>query len=327
MSIRGFPPGAVYRNAATVIVIATAMACLFAVSYTLALGRPTRHQIATAVVGDRSRDQALVAFIERQLDHELGLVRLPTPAAASRAIAQQRVFAALLLDRPRPKLIVSSASGVSVARALEQAAGHVPSSADGPLLTVDERPLPATDPDGLVAFYITIAATILGFVTMFHLRANAPGVSLRVWLVCVATLAAVGGLGLATVTLIVVGPPAGHWVELWALIGAEIGAAAVFNSAMLALIGKWAIVPAWCLFIAIGNAASGGAIPPPLLPGVYRVIGRLLPNGATVEAIRNVMYFPQDQHLQPIAVETAWLAGALLVLLFAGRHGRSPSAS
>lgn len=115
-------------------------------------------------------------------------------------------------------------------------------------------------------------------------------------------------------------------MELWAVIGAEIGAAALFNSAMLALIGKWAIVPAWCLFIAIGNAASGGAVPAPLLPGVYRFVGRFLPNGATVEAIRNVMYFPHDQHLKPLAVEAVWLIGALLlILVWAARCGRSPS--
>jgi len=54
---------------------------------------------------------------------------------------------------------------------------------------------------------------------------------------------------------------------------------------MLALIGKWAIVPTCGLFIAIGNA-SGGAVPAPLLPGFYRFLGRLLPNGATVRGGR-----------------------------------------
>ncbi len=326
MSLRGFHLRLAYRNAAVVIAIGSAMACLFAVSYTLALGRPILRHIPAALVGAPSRHPAVVAALEKELGHGLDLVRSPTPGAAERAIAEQRVFAALVLNRPQPQLIVASAAGVSVARALEQAAGRVPTSADGPLPTVDQEPLPATDPDGLAAFYITIAATILGFVAMFHLRANASGISLRAWLVCIAALAACGALALAIVTLVVVGPPAGHSVELWAIIGAEIGAAALFNSAMLALIGNWAIVPAWCLFIAIGNAASGGAVPPPLLPGVYRVVGRFLPNGAAVEAIRNVMYFPRDQHLMPVAVEAAWLIGALVVLVWAGRRGRSPSA-
>jgi hypothetical protein len=69
-----------------------------------------------------------------------------------------------------------------------------------------------------------------------------------------------------------------------------------------------------------------GHVPPPLLPGVYRLVGRFLPNGATVEAIGNAMYFPRDQHLAPVAVEAAWLTGALVVLVWAARHGRSPSA-
>jgi hypothetical protein len=316
---------AAYRNAAVVITIAIALARLFAVSYTLALGRPIPHHIPAALVGDPSRHRALLAVVENDLDHALDLEPFRTSAAATRAIAQQRIFGALLLDRPHPRLIVASAAGVSVARALEQAANHVPRSVGGPLQTVDQHPLPVGDPEGLDAFYITIAATILGFVTMFHLRANATGISLRAWLVCVAALAACGGLALTVVTRVVIGAPSGHWVELWAATGGEIAAAALFNSAMLALIGKWAIVPAWGLFIAIGNAASGGAVPAPLLPGFYRFVGRLLPNGATVEAVRNIMYFPNHQHLQPIAVEAAWLIGALVTLVLAARHNRSPA--
>ena len=30
---------------------------------------------------------------------------------------------------------------------------------------------------------------------------------------------------------------------------------------------RWAFIPTWGLFVAIGNVASGGAVAPPLLPG------------------------------------------------------------
>ena len=52
------------------------------------------------------------------------------------------------------------------------------------------RPLPAGDPQGLVPFYVTLAATIMGFISMFQLRANAAPLSLRAWLVLIALLAA-----------------------------------------------------------------------------------------------------------------------------------------
>jgi hypothetical protein len=76
---------------------------------------------------------------------------------------------------------------------------------------------------------------------------------------------------------------------------------------------------------AIGNAASGGAVAPPLLPAFYRFVGRFLPNGATVETIRNAVYFTDHQHLEPILVEAAWITSALVLLLIAAeRRGRTP---
>jgi hypothetical protein len=95
--------------------------------------------------------------------------------------------------------------------------------------------------------------------------------------------------------------------------------AAVVNSTNLALFGGWAILPTWLLFVIVGNAASGGAVAPPLLPPVYAFIGRWLPSGATVEALRNVVYFPSAQQVQPYVVLAAWLLGALAALLLVTR--------
>jgi hypothetical protein len=306
--------------------IAITMAAVFAVSYSLALGRPTPHHIPAGVVGDPSRRPALVAALRAATQNGLELQHYPSVAAARQVIAEQRIYGALVLTRARPELFVASAAGTSVARLLEQAATHLPPSAGGPLQVVDLYPLPSSDPQGLVSFYVTLAATILGFVTMFQLRANAPGLSLRAWLICIAALAAAGGLILALVVDPLLGALHGPFLELWAALAAQVTAAALFNSAMLALVGRWAIVPTWGLFIAIGNASSGGAVAPPLLPAFYRFVGRYLPNGAAVETIRNAVYFRHHQHLEPILIEAAWIVGAFAVLMLAALRGRTPMA-
>jgi hypothetical protein len=315
-----------YRQAATVLGLATLVASVFAVSYSLALGRPVPRRIPAAVVGGSHLEASVVAALQHRLDGSLVLRRYPSVPAARRALDEQRIFAALLA-RQRPTLLLAGASGVAVARLLVQAASGVPRSAGGPLRIVDLHPLPSTDPQGLDAFYATIAATLLGFVTMFQLRANAAGLPLRGWLVSIATLCLGGGLVLTTVTSALIGALHGSFPELWAALAAEIAAAALFNSAMLAWLGRWAILPTWLLFVAIGNAASGGAVAAPLLPPFYRFVGRFLPNGATVETIRNIMYFPHQQHLEPALVEAAWLSASLLVLLVAARRGRVPASS
>ena len=320
--LRTPPP---YRNAVVVMAIAVTMVSIFAVSYTLALGRPTPHDIPAAVVGQPARRPGVIPALEAATGNGLRLTAYPSLARAEHAISEQRIYAALALQDSRPRLFVASAAGTSVARVLEKAAQAVPARAGGPLQIVDLHPLPPTDPQGLVSFYATLAATILGFVTMFQLRAHAESLSLRAWLVCIVVLALVGGLVLALITDSFLQALRGPFLELWAALAAEVAAAALFNSAMLTLIGRWAIIPTWGMFVAIGNAASGGAVAPPLLPAFYRFIGRFLPNGATVETVRNAVYFTAHQHLEPILVEAAWITGALVLLLIAAeRRGRTP---
>ncbi len=306
--------------------IAVAMASLFAVSYTLALGRPLPHHVPAAVIGNPRRHRALIGALEVATDHGLDLYRFGSVNAAERTIAAQRIYAVLVLLGPTPRLLIASAAGTSLARVLEQAATKVPPRVGGPLRVVDLHPLPRTDPLGLDSFYVTLAATILGFVTMFQLRANAPGLSFRAWLGCIVALAAVGALILAVVADPVLGALHGPFPELWAALAAEIAAAALFNSAMLAFIGRWAIIPTWGLFVAIGNASSGGPVAPPLLPGFYRFVGQYLPNGATVETIRNAVYFTHDQHPGPMIVEATWIVCALIALLLGHRlRGLTPA--
>lgn len=315
-----------YRNALVVMAVAIVMASVFAVSYSLALGRPVPHHVPTAIVGSPASRPALVSALEAATRDGLDLRTYGSLSRVERMIGTQRIYGALVLDRSPPRLLVASAAGTSVARLLEQAALQVPPRAGGPLRVVDVHPLPPRDPEGLVSFYVTLAATILGFVTMFQLRANAPGLTLRAWLTCIATLASLGGLVVALVSDPLIGALRGPFGELWAALAAEIAVAAMFCSTMLALIGRWAIVPTWGLLVAIGNASSGGAVAAPLLPAFYRFIGRFLPNGATVETIRNAVYFRHDQQLEPIIVEATWFVCTLGALLLAARlGGRKPS--
>ncbi len=311
-----------YRNAAVVMAIAVTMASIFTVSYTLALGRPTPHDIPAAVVGHPAHRPALISALEAATGNGLHFSRYTSLARATRGIDEQQIYAALTLTGSRPRLFIASAAGTSVARVLEQAARAVPARAGGPLQIVDLHPLPPTDPQGLASFYATLAATILGFVTMFQLRANAGSLSLRAWLGCIVVLALVGGLVLALITDPLLNALQGPFPELWAALSAEIATAALFNAAMLTLIGRWAFIPTWGLFVAIGNAASGGAVAPPLLPAFDRFVGQFLPNGATVETIRNAVYFTDHQHLAPILVEAAWITGSLVLLLIAARSRR-----
>jgi hypothetical protein len=238
----------------------------------------------------------------------------------------QRVYAALVLTARPQRLRLASAAGASVARVLGQAARQAAARARRPLAVDDVKPLPASDPQGLVAFYLTLAATITGFVCMFQLRANAHGLPLRAWLAFIAILATLAGLVLALIVGPVLGAVHGALGELWAILALEVSAAALFNSTMLVLVHRWAIIPTWLLFVVLGNTSSGGAVAPPLLPAFHAFIGRWLSPGATVEALRGALYFPHHQHLEPFLVLLVWVTAGLAGLLVARRiRGTGPA--
>ncbi|NJC70027.1 DUF3533 domain-containing protein [Planosporangium thailandense] len=312
-----------YRAAQVVVVIGVLMASLFVASYSIALGRPMPNHIPTAVVGDRKPYAALINTLQQQVDGALEFHPYPSRAAPEAAMKRQTMKAALILGPQPPLLLVSSAASAPVAGVLTAAVERVGEAlaphAAAPLHAVDIRPLPDTDPQGLIGFYVTFAATFLGFSIMFNLRAHEPRMSPRSWLAFIAVLGIVGGLALTVIADLMIGALRGPFLEIWAAAAAQIVVTALFTSTMIVLLGRWAIVPAWLLFTAVGNPSAGGAVSAPILPAVYAFFGHYLPTGATVAVIHNATYFHDARHPEPIVVQLLWLVGSLAALLISIR--------
>jgi hypothetical protein len=311
------------RKAATVMVIALIMASTFVLAYTVALGRPYPRHLPIGVVGEAS----IIAPLVNQLQitvHEFDARRYPSRDAAIAAINHQEVPAVVDATTTPPELLISSASDPSSARALTQLDQVSPGHYLLPI--VDLHPLPPNDPAGLATFYLVIAATVLGFVTMFQLRANVKTLNLGRWLICLGILAVVGGGALAAVASPLLGALQAPFGELWLLTSLQVAVAAAFNSAMLVLIHRWAIIPTWTLFILLGNTSSGGAVSASLLPQPFAFFNHALPSGATVSAIHSAAYFPHNQRVLPFVVLGTWLVASLVALVtFSRLLRRSPA--
>lgn len=312
------------RKAATVIAIAIVMTSTFAAAYTVALGRPFPRNLPVGVVGSVAATQSLVGALQSR-PSEFDVHQYPSREAAIAAINQQRITAVIDATSAPPQLLLSSASDPSGSRALTQLDQTQPGQFVLPI--IDLHPLPPSDPAGLATFYLVIAATILGFITMFQLRANVKTLTLRRWLVCLAVLAVVGGAALSFVTGPVLKALDTPFPELWLLTSLQIAVAASFNSTMLVLIHRWAIIPTWVVFILLGNTSSGGAVSASLLPQPFAFLNHALPSGAAVSAIHAATYFPQNQRLLPVLVLGGWLVACLSALVVSSRVlGRSPAA-
>lgn len=311
------------RKAATVIAIAIVLASSFAAAYTVALGRPSPRNLPVGVVGSTAVTAPFVKAL-RSNENEFDIHEYPDRDVAVVAINQQRITAAIDATASPPQLLLSSASDPSGTRALIQLDQTQPGQFILPI--VDLHPLPPSDPAGLATFYLVIAATILGFITMFQLRANVKTLTLRRWMVCLVVLAVVGGAMLAVVTGPVLKALSTPFPQLWLLVSLQIAVAALFNSTMLVLIQRWAIIPTWLVFILLGNTSSGGAVSASLLPQPFAFFNHALPSGATVSAIHSATYFPHNQRPLPFIVLGIWLVVCLTGLIVSSRAlRRSPA--
>jgi hypothetical protein len=306
----------------TVVVslLAIVVGSLFVVSYSLALGDPVPHRIDAALVGDRAVNPAAVDAAERVARGGLVFRRYASVPAALHAIDEQDVYVALHLTSKTPTLYVASAAGVSVARVMEQI-----SAVDPTVRVVDTHPLDTRDPNGVETFYLMLVATIVGITTVFQVRTNAGGLSLRRWTGFVVALAAAASF----VFTLVEGPLLHRLglpvLESWGILALQLVAVASFTSLMSVLVGRWAILPSWLFFVVLGNSSSGGAVAPPLLPAAFAFVSQWLPSGATVTALREAVYFPTYQHADAIGVLATW-ATVLFVAMVLISHllGKSP---
>lgn len=172
------------ERAAVISLLAIVMGTLFVTSYTLALGDPVPHHIAAGLVSDPAVQAGPVDALQRVARGSLDFHRYASASAALQAIDEQHIYTALDLTSNRPTLYVASAAGASVARVLEQI-----SAVDPAVRVVDTHSLGPADPNGVDTFYLMLVTTIIGFITVFQVRANAGALSRRQWTAFVVVLA------------------------------------------------------------------------------------------------------------------------------------------
>jgi hypothetical protein len=303
------------ERAVVITALTIVMGSLFLTTYTLALGDPVPHHIDAALLGDPAQHPRTLEAVEGVAQGSLDFRRYESVTAARHALDLQRVYAALDLTSARPTLYVASAAGASVARILERV------TADDPRVrVVDTRPLAPGDPNGVDIFYLMLVTTIVAFITVFQVRANAGGLGLHDWTVWVVGLALGAALALTLVSGLLLDRLRVPVAEVWGILALHGLAVASFASVMSVLIGRWAILPVWLFFVVLGNSSSGGAVSPPLLPAPFAFISQWLPSGATVTSLRDAIYFPGYEHLRPILVLAAWATTLFAAMLVASRR-------
>ena len=292
----------------------------FAFFYVGAFHEPTPHNVPLAVVGPPTA----AAQLNRLPGEPLDARQASSRADALSQINDRKVYGAY--DAGTNRLFVASAANRATAVALEQVFDRVAAAQNRPAVRVtDVKPLPLSDPNGTAAFYAVIAWVFGGYIgaTLIGLIGNARSTSRRRAAARVGALAAFAVVAaiLSVVMLRVCFDTfSGHVVAMCAIGALTIFAGGAATAGIQAAAGPAGTGLVILVFVILGNSASGGPFARPLLPGLWRTIGGLLPPGAAVDLARSALFFGGARIAGPILVLAVWaLLGTALALALGGR--------
>jgi hypothetical protein len=189
----------------------------------------------------------------------------------------------------------------------------------------DVKPLPPKDSNGTAVFYAMIAWVFGGYLasTLIGLVGSPRSRSTRR---AAARIGALAGHAVVAGILSVVllrasfGVFSGHVVALCAIAALTIFASGAASAGIQAAAGPAGTGLVILVFVILGNAASGGPFARPLLPGLWRTVGGVLPPGASVDLARSALFFDGARIAGPILVLVGWAAvGVALALALGGR--------
>ena len=308
------------KTVAIVLFPALVLMLAFAFSYVGAFHDPTPHNVPVAVVGPPAVASQLDALPGDPLDARQASSR----ADALSQIDDREVYGAY--DATTNRLFVASAANRATAIALAATFNRVAAARGGPAVRVtDVKPLPPKDPNGTAAFYAVIAWVFGGYIgsTLIGLIGSPRSRSRQR---AAARIGAFAGFGIVGGILSVVMLRAcfdvfsGHVVALCAIAALTIFASDAATGGIQAAAGPAGTGLVILVFVILGNAASGGPFARPLLPGLWRTIGGVLPPGAGVDLSRSALFFDGARIAGPILVLVGWTAlGTALAVTFGGR--------
>ncbi|WP_265447532.1 DUF3533 domain-containing protein [Flexivirga meconopsidis] len=293
----------------------------FIFSYVAAFHAPKPTSIPVAVVAGPQTQQVVGKL------NAIDGSPLKASGAADEATAKRQVTggdkSAALVMNPRgttDALYVAGGGGPAVVSAVEQVTGQVEASQQRTARTVDLVPVQKEDGRGLTGFYLVIGWIVGGYLVTAAIGflasarpANVAAATGRI--LALVPYAVLSGLLGAIVVDPMLGALTGHFMALWGLGTLLVLSSAVMTIGMQALLGVVGIGVTILIFVVLGNPSAGGPYQYDLLPGFWRVIGPLIPNGAGTSAVRDIVYFGGNHLGGPIAVIVAYIViGAAIAL-------------
>jgi hypothetical protein len=302
----------------------------FIFSYVGAFHEPKPHQIKVAVVAPGRAAPKAAANLSSLSGDPLEATVVADEAEARRKVRNDEVVGALVVDPSgkTDRLLVAGSSGGALSGALTEVVELVEAGQGRSVKVEDMVPLQGGDYRGLTAFYAVVGWLVCGYLlaALLGIMAGSRVTTLRVVGERFGLLAAyslVAGIGGALIVGPLLDAMSGAFVGVAGVGALVVFAAGSVTIALEELLGIIGIGVAIIVFVVLGNPSAGGAYQSQLLPGFWRAIGEVLPNGAAVEALRRIVYFGGDGAAVHILTIVAWcLLAVLATAALAAHRGR-----
>jgi hypothetical protein len=251
---------------------------------------PKPHGLPIGIVGTPAVAHAARAELARAAPGAFGVHAYQSLTSGRTAVLHRSVYGAFQ-PVPSPVLLVASAASPAVAALLQRTFAPLASRSGRALAVRDLVPLPSSDSSGATTFSLILSLIIAGLASttlVYTLTRHRPE-AFRV--VATVLIGVCAGLITALVTNVVVGAFSDHFFEVWGVATLFVLAIGMPIAAFQVIFGIAGTAIGVLLFLVIGNPASGGSSAPELLPGFWRTLSQILPPGAAVTSMRDVVYF------------------------------------
>lgn len=311
--------------AALALVIAVGVVALQALLVPL-FSAPAAHleprDLPVVVAGPAPAAQGFAGQLQSARPGAFEVTTLADAAAADEALRDRDAYAAFVVGPDGLTLHTAPAASPTVATLLTQASAEL--NGGQPVRTVEVVPLDADDPrgTGFASGFLPLAITSLLAGVAIHLAARGR----RPRLVGLLGFAALAGLASAAVLQFWLGVIPGTYLLNAAAIGLFTLAVAASVAGLGAVLGERGIALGALVVFLIGNALSGVAAAPQLLPQPWGEVGQWLPIGAGGTLLRSTAYFDGAGGSPAVWILAGYaLVGLVLVALGRGRTAAQAS--
>jgi hypothetical protein len=276
---------------------------------------PKPHGVPIGIVGTPAVAGVADAELARAAPGAFDVHAYRSLSSARTAVLHRSVYGAFQ-PVPAPVLLVATAASPPVGVLLQRTFARVAGRSGRAPAVEDLVPLPASDSSGATSFSVVLSLILAGLAgasLVYAFTMNRPEAA-RV--VLTVALGVGAGLVTALVTNVLIGAYPGHFFAVWGVATLFVFAIGLPIAAFQAIFGIAGTAIGWILFLVIGNPASGGSSAPELLPGFWRTLSQLLPPGAGVTSLRDVVYFNGHGSSHALIVLAGWavLGGAVAMI-------------